>query len=298
MTLAGNIVSVLLAGALVLAPSAAAAESEARQVLAPSTPWNLDYGLESCTLSRNFGTKDGAISLYLTQTHPGPWFDLSLAGQRLGKARSAAGTTLRFGDQAERNFKDTVWVTPADDGRPVLLLGSNTFSTGDETAEQTPPATSAELRAIDRFALAVSQTDPFELATGPMDKPMAALQQCEDDLVRTWGFDPAQLASLSKQPEPLSNPATWISPDSYPRQQVISGGWAILYFRIVVGPTGRAESCTIQRRVGDRAFAESACKQLMVNAQFTPALNASGEPVRALWFNSARYQTGKAYRLF
>jgi hypothetical protein len=290
-------VSGALAGSLImLTPALAANAPEAPQVLAPSSPWNLDYGVESCTLSRNFGEGDAAMSLYLKQTHPGIFFDLSVAGRTLGKARPASGTTLRFAEEPERKFKDNAWVAEAADGRPVLLLGGNSFATWDAQSKSYLPAPFERLKSLDRLAFSVPQARPFTLTTGPMDKPMAALQACEDDLVRTWGFDPAQLASLSRQPEPLSKPDTWISPDSYPERPLRSGEGAILNFRIIVAPTGRAESCVIQSTVGDKVFADSACRQLMANARFTPALDAAGQPVRALWFNSALYQSRGDFR--
>jgi hypothetical protein len=287
----------IIAGVAMFSSAMAAAKAEQSRVLAPSSPWDIDYGLESCTLSRIFGDGDMAISLYLTQTHPGSTFDLSLAGPALGEPRRAFGTALRFGTE-ERKFKDSAWIAQAADGRPVLLVRSNTFAHWDDAAKRFQPASPETLHAMDSFEFNIPKVKAFTLATGPMDKPMAALEACEDDLVKTWGFDPAQLSTLSRWPEPQSKPDTWISPDSYPQKSLNSGEGAILEFRIVVGPTGRAESCVIQNTVGDKAFAESACKQLMENARFSPALDAQGQPVRGLWFNSAHYQTSAPQELF
>jgi hypothetical protein len=286
-----------LAIALLLTTELPAKAAEEPVKIAPSSAWNLDYGLESCTLSRTFGEGDAILTLYLKQTRPGSFFDLSLAGRQLGASRTAFGTTLRFGTE-ERKFKDSVWIAQAVDGRPVLLAGSNTFAHWDDAAKKFRPASAEILHVMDSFEFHVPKVKPFALATGPMDKPMAALEACEEDLVKTWGFDPVQLATLSKWPEPMSKPADWISPDSYPEKSLNSREGAILEFRIVVSPTGRAESCVIQNTVGDKAFADAACQQLMENARFSPALDDKGQQVRGLWFDSARFETGAPRMLF
>jgi hypothetical protein len=282
--------AILALGLVVPTPARTANAPEEPLILAPSSAWNLDYGLESCTLSRTFGEGDDLLFLYMKQTQPGYAFDLSIAGGMLGKPRPAFGTTVRFGQDPEQKFKESVWITQATDGRPVLLLNRNRFALWDEATKAYTPPSAERLKSLDRFAFNVPKMKPFTLATGRMDQPMAALQACEDDLVKTWGFDPAQLATLSKQPEPMSNPGTWISPDSYPEQQNRTREGALLDFRIVVDATGRAESCVIQSAVGDKVFADSACRQLMANARFKPALDAAGHPARALWFNRVFYQ--------
>ncbi|MXO60621.1 hypothetical protein GRI89_13840 [Altererythrobacter salegens] len=281
----------LVAATALLTPTVAAAKDETAHVLQPSTPWNLEYGLESCTLSRNFGEGDATLSLYLTQTHPEAGFDLKIAGTSLGKPRRAFGTTLRLGEQEERKFKDTVWIAEADDGRPVLLLGPTSFAGQDPDAKDLPPGPEADPKSIERVAFDVPKAGAFVLETGAMDAPMTAMKTCEDDLVKTWGFDPAQVASLSQEPTPLTNIATWISPNTYPDEQRRNREGAILDFRIIVNTEGRAENCVIQNSVGDDVFIASACRELMLNARFSPALDASGQPVRALWFKRVRYQS-------
>ena len=275
---------------LALFATPAEAERDEGPPIPASTVWDLDYGLENCRLARTFGTGDDAVTLYLTQTRPGNFFDLTLAGSRFGKTRSVFGTKAYFGDLKERKFSDTVWISEASDGRPVLLLGMNTFSEWDDEAKEWTPSSTQVLKSIDELEFDVPRMDAFTLATGPMDKPVAAVSACYDDLLKTWGFEPEAVRSQLHVPEPLADPCDWLDSRVYPEVALRNGEGAIIDFRLIVDVRGRVEACVVQQQVGDPVFAEAACGALKGRVLFKPALDAAGAPTRGLWFNHVRFE--------
>ena len=290
MTIRIGLAAMLAALTSIPTESANASDDLVAPPLAASSKWNLDYGLESCQLARTFGEGEAAVTLYLRQTRPGIFFNLTLAGDRFGKPRRAVGTKAHFGDLEERKFSESAWISQASDGRPVLLLGINTFAEWDDDAKSWISATPEDLERIDRLDFEVPRLDRFALASGPMDKPMAAMKNCFADLMTTWGFDLGTYESLARPPLPLTDPSKWIASQSYPRGPMSEGEGAILDLRLVVDGRGSVESCVVQNTIGAPVFARAACQELVNRQLFTPALDAASQPVRTLWFSSVRYQ--------
>ena len=270
--------------------SAVPARSEPVRELAAASPWRLDYGAERCELARTFGNGPDAVTLYLRQSAPGHFFDLTVAGSSMGKPRPAFGTKVRYGSLEQREFKDTGWIAAASDGRSALLLGRNTFAEWDKAAEDWVLASPEVLRSITRMEFDVPRADTLALQTGPMDKPMAALAKCMADAVSRWGFDPAQMSALTRPASPINKPANWIASGDYPPALARQGQGALLDLRLVIAETGAVESCAIQNAIGDAAFAALTCEIIARRARFSPAVDASGSPVRSLYFNSAQFQ--------
>ena len=276
--------------ALMVAPASAAAQDASAEVLDASTNWNLDYGNEHCELRRTFGSGPAAVTLYLRQSLPGQFFDVVLSGDRFGKPRPAFGTTAYYGNLVKRHLKDSVWITQASNGSPVLLIGSTTFAESKEKAETNSRVTDTDLNAITTMRFDVPKLSPFTLATGPMQPPMAALTNCLCDLVRTWGFDPDNAETFSLQPTLIGSASRWIDPTKYPKALLNERQGALLQLRLVVGPDGKVEDCAIQNLVGEEAFAKLTCESIKEKAKFRPAMNAKKQPVRSLWFQRVAFQ--------
>jgi hypothetical protein len=88
-----NPIGVGLAALAVLALGSPALAREPL-VLAPSTPWNLNYADDSCQLARGFGQGADQVILYLEQFSPGQHYNVRL----IGKPFKSAGlhTNLRL----------------------------------------------------------------------------------------------------------------------------------------------------------------------------------------------------------
>ena len=119
---------------------------------------------------------------------------------------------------------------------------------------------------------------------------MAALQQCMESLISTWGIDLAAHRELSRRAEPTNNPGKWIRSSDYPPSELMMGGQALIKFRLTVDEEGMPIDCDVSGLTDSAAFAEISCSRLKQRARFTPALDAAGKPIRSVYLGSVRFK--------
>ena len=263
--------------------------------LEATSPWNIDYAPENCRLSRRFGEDDDVVTMHIIKTNPDRFFDLSFVSNAFGKPDDAFGLKLRFGGLEEREFDRGVFVAKTSDGQSALLAGRNTFSEWDTTKKEWIDPEDAELATIRRIEIELPKKRAISLLSGPMDAPMLALENCYDDLVRTWGFEPDALEQLSEAPEPIGSPAKWLT--EYPLDLLRNRQTARLELRLAIGSNGTIEDCVVQNLVGNEAFAETTCEHFKRKGRFKPARDADGNAVRGLWFDTIVFGIGPARRI-
>jgi hypothetical protein len=127
------------------------------------------------------------------------------------------------------------------------------------------------------------------LETGPLAAAFGALRKCTDDLVRTWGLDPAVQLSLSRLPDPRTHPSTWLRPADYPTGALMSGKQAIVNFRLSVDAAGVPTACDVQLSYSGEAFDKHTCDLLMARARFEPARDTKGLPVASYYVNTVKW---------
>ena len=145
---------------------------------------------------------------------------------------------------------------------------------------------------MDGIQVANIVEDPIILRTGEFDRPLAALNTCMDDLVQTWGIQPADLDSAVSIPKPL-NDRRWRSrvANHYPRTGLRRSRNTSFPIVLLVGPDGRVARCRSPNALGDEDFEAVACAALIEYARFEPALDADGEPVYGFWSTNMVYVT-------
>ncbi|MEA3033146.1 MAG: hypothetical protein QOH86_1162 [Sphingomonadales bacterium] len=118
------------------------------------------------------------------------------------------------------------------------------------------------------------------IETPAADKAVAATHECEDDLLRRWGVDPAVFRNLKREPKP-TDPVNWISQDDYPTKalQESKGGTTIV--RVNISAQGRVEACNIVSSSGSKDLDDATCRAAN-RRHYTPALGPDGSPVAAL----------------
>ncbi|MGN3974847.1 TonB family protein [Tsuneonella sp. SYSU-LHT278] len=268
--------------------------------LAPSKPWNLRYDEQACRLVRVFGTGDEAVTFTLSRYGPSSGFELILAGKDL----NPRGARLRYRFLPGADFEveekpfygsrpdgSTAWqfggsLVPDVEARTLEKLAGRAKSAAFRQAEV------ARSKAITGFEMHSGMKRSFVLQTGALDEAFAALDTCIDDLVGSWGYDPVQVQSLTRGPEPKTNPGSWMNPADYPQGLSRQGVGGIVRFRLDVDDQGKPARCVVQAAFTDPAFEEAACKILMEKARFDPALDAQGNPVAAYWRSSVKWLPG------
>jgi hypothetical protein len=143
---------------------------------------------------------------------------------------------------------------------------------------------------ITRLRLSGPMAHDVVLAIGPMDKPMAAMRTCLDELVTHWGIDPAVDKALTRRAAPSNYPGAWATPQDYPTEMLVKAKSAIVHFRLMVDAEGKPTSCVVQTPA-DPVFNKTTCGLMMRRARFNPALDASGRPVPSYYVDTVRWLT-------
>lgn len=277
---------------LVLALSFASSAQGAADLPIPlvkTSKWEVNYDKEACHLLSKFGTGKQETIIRLTRYEPTNSFDLTLFGQLFATREAVRFIEVDFG--LGHAIKRKVLAGTMGNKLPMLLFGSTRID-GWESASTNvvPPRITAEQEAS---ATAIDFKLPggkrYRLESGSLADPLAALRKCVEDLVVSWGFDPAQQAALREPAIPLSAPSSWIPGDDYPAGALYRGENGVVKFRLTVGADGSLENCHVLYRTSPDNFADLTCKLLAKRARFQPAIDAQGSKVRSFYINSVRW---------
>lgn len=275
-----NVSSIALS--LAFAGPAVAAKREAL-VLEPSSTWTVNYADDSCELLRDFGTDDKAVRLRFERFQPSETFRLSLIGAGL-KTSGSLMTTIKLGFGKDKaRLREVVALTGRSGPQALPILVTGAWSLQARPNEPAGAVTAgAETIAVDFLMIDQAGHDrDFKLMLGHMDKPMAAFRACTEELLTHWGIDLTAHKSLSRDVAPLSNPTGWVQSKDYPPGAARANKNAIVNFRLTVDAAGRPIDCAIQGGIADIAFREATCRALMNRARFSPALDATGQPLNS-----------------
>jgi TonB family protein len=262
--------------------------------IAPSSPWNVDFGETRCRLARFFGEGEDRHLLFFEQYWPGERFGMTVAGPSFKRYRSGQRTDLRF-FEAQQPFETkpfTGTVGQYGDGVIYSTTALEKFERSGDNQEAAParlPELDKDLGRQVEFVSLRQRGDEVRLLTGPLDEAFAVLDNCALDLVGTWGLDVAQHRTATRLPR-------WINKDAvvrrivavYPREALNSGEQGIMRMRVIVSPEGTVEDCTIIKATDTERLESPACRAMM-DARFEPALDAGGKPMRSYFAESIVY---------
>lgn len=287
-------IGVLLA-CLVIAPAAAARPP---LHLEPSSKWDIDYGLERCSLSREFGSGDAAVHLQIDSFGFWNTFRVLLDGAALPNPSEPTGTA---------NVQLTGHPKPGEartlQGK-VGKLPAISFDLGfipyidPETYRRMSDGEKEKLRAkmsqpqpdydatVNWISVNPGPGTTIVLDVGNMAAPLAAMRACIDDMYKSWGFDPAEQKSLRALAVPLPSTVKHVE-TQYPHAELLSGTSAYVPVRLLIDANGEASSCVVQSTAVDAAFRQAACSNLQ--RKFKPALDAAGHPVASIYHTAVIY---------
>lgn len=263
--------------------------------LAPSSSWHIDYADDYCRLARVFGTDSQKVTLLIDRFAPGARFRLTLVGPMMKRSGPDGTATVRFGSVLPEqklyfHTGDFDKDVPAWVFSPSIRL--RPLPTGkDPDSPAAPPAFEADEASVTEIAIDGPQRRDFILQTGSMQKSFAALRNCTDNLVASWGVDVERYRD-AVWPVPLSSPATWVTGADYPPGMVRTFQPGLVEFRLSIDPTGKVTECRIQQSTNPDGFNDAVCKAMMRRARFQPARDKKGEPVASFYQNGVRFMIG------
>lgn len=289
-----RIVQILLLAATTALPlhGAHAAEPPA---LAPITPWNLDYGVENCALQRGFGTKEDPVVFRLMRYGPSKSFDIMVSGKAL-KPTHVRTLSYEFEPEGTPFEVDHPLFGTGEDGVTTWQFSARFLSADEELQDEEVPGAEARAEWERRFQMRAAEVRsvkfsrgiarPVNLNLGALAKPMVAIDDCIDDLMKLWGLDPAVQKTLQSGPVPKSNPGRWILPSDYPPSLERKGVSGKIPFRLMIDTSGAVTQCKIQALYSAPEFEAAVCPVLTKRAKFDPAIGADGKPVASVWNTS------------
>ena len=136
------------------------------------------------------------------------------------------------------------------------------------------------------------------LKTGPLNKPLIALNECVDELMTHWGIDVGAHKTLSRRATPVDMAAA-ASMVGYPPKMLRQNLPGLVNVRLDISETGRVTACHIQMPMSDPEFEESSCADIQHAFEFEPALDKEGKPIKSYYVTVVRFTIGGPfYRSF
>jgi hypothetical protein len=269
--------------------------------LKPSSKWNIDYGEQGCQMARAFGEGEDKSVIILSRYDPNERFGLTLAG-KLFKMYGPSDVRLQFG-AAEAEQKIFSYGGTNGDNPAIIIASAMRLAPPTEAEQmQLDKAKGNELReipiqpisaerekAVNYLRIGKPLRNDVILELGPMDKPMAAMRKCVDDLLTTWGIDVEKHKTLTRRAVPMSNPGNWLNSSDYPEDMLQDRQPALVEFRLDVDEMGKATGCYIQATTKPKEFDNAVCKGIVRRAKFDPALDAEGKPMKSYYKNRVRF---------
>ncbi|MEO0872695.1 MAG: hypothetical protein AAFY19_12180, partial [Pseudomonadota bacterium] len=239
--------SALAALALVFAPTAPLhAETT---VLSPSSQWNVNFGETNCRLARFFGEGEDRHLLFFEQYRPSASLGMTLAGASLKRFRSRARTSVQVND-AQEPLRTEPYKGDVPEIGPAIIHSSLSLSGGsqdddDQTAKQLPQLDTQFADTVQYVSLKQGSRT-VRVDTGPLGAAFDVLNQCTQDMVKSWGLDVDKHLTATRLPK-WSNEASVVRRivASYPSKALRRGEQAILQMRVIVDESGKVTSCTI-----------------------------------------------------
>lgn len=272
---------VLLPAALTTAAAFSTPALAETKVVTATSPWKVDNTGNACHLQRGFGTAEEPVLVQIEQLSPGDYFNFTAAGRPFAGITDGTRVTLSTGpDNKPISTRFTLGDMQVGNGQKLTTLffmGTtlNGHGEGEVRRERVTPERAAQVTSL----IVGWGGKGVQIGTGPLAKALAAMSSCTEGLVKSWGLDPAQQASLSRWPKPLTDPQTWLPRGSYPSDLASEGKQSLVDVRLMIDAAGAVSQCQVVNGFNGERFAKVTCDKIIQRAKFEPALDAAGSPV-------------------
>jgi TonB family protein len=233
--------------------------------LIPTGKWTVEYAANACVLSRDYGVDRHKITLALRPLPQGTETEVVLLTPGGGRTTVDGYAQLTLLPTA-RHSVGTYQRVAVD--RPDGRVAAMTFD--GAALDGLDKATSIELGLDNERHL---------LAVPDIAGAMKALNACQADLLKGWGVDANERATIATPPR--GDVARLFPRSRYPEGARQAHEHGSVTAVALVGATGRVEQCSVAVSSGSRALDETSCQVLRSEGQFTPARDRSGQAVAA-----------------
>ena len=236
----------------------------------PAGPWVIRAEEDLCRLARLYPVADQKVTLVFQ-----PLLDLdSMELFTLSPDRSDRQYSGKFSISNER--------------------GAQTYSGGYFSVPMGKTRTRLTRLTVERAALGqLKDGDTLRLKAAPVDlafkivRPEQArvvLQNCIDDLKKSWGVDPAMASRVAT---PVRNPASYLTSDDYPSEAVAQGIYGRVIAFLNINAEGAVEHCRIVSSAG-AVLNDGTCKVAM-RIKFKPPRDDGGRPLPSTYVLPIRW---------
>lgn len=256
-------------------------------------PWELNYDADSCHLRAAFGSGDQKILMDLTRVSPSDSFDLTLYGKKLESNELNVDVEFAFGDQSKLQKRSALaGQSTVGEKLPLLIMSGlrvDNRTRGAPGPLPIPDITPADEAAVTALTIKLSSRRHYRLETGSLAGPFNAMRKCTDDLVVSWGYDPAVIAKLTKGPVLGDFDSNVLTSSDYPKTALAKGQSGRITFRLDVDASGKATGCHVLYRVAGDEFAKLTCALIMKRVKLTPALDQFGKPTKSYYIRTVNW---------
>ena len=134
-------------------------------------------------------------------------------------------------------------------------------------------------------------TQPFELQTGGLRKPMEAMRACLDNLVSSWGLDAERHANAARAVF-FANRNEIASQIEYPDAALREQIGEKLAIRLDISPEGEVTDCHTPMSLSIDVFREETCSLLKKHGKFEPALDSDLTPIPSFHILNVIFRLG------
>lgn len=249
--------------------------------LEPSSNWQVDYGEESCSLRRTFGSENASVHLEIMQQVPGAYFQVTIAST----SYDISGSDALFRFEPDETPLVPHYLRLGATGDLAVLRYTDSLQRNVPDQPAAPiDWTDEERNERERLITALAIDHGFQrdmiLQTGEMHAPMEALRACMSDLYGSWGVNLEAHATLSRPVQQkhaeqvlqrllrMAPPDVFSAPSSLPP-----------VIRLIVGADGRVARCRVHFAPWDEGLSEKVCETVTRHSRYDPALDAAGQPI-------------------
>ena len=142
------------------------------------------------------------------------------------------------------------------------------------------PAILQAFATADRLAVEQRGTTLVSVPFTGGDRALKVLRDCNDELMRVWGLDPAVQGRLRQWASPVGGSfVQWSTTDDYPAGAIARAESGTVVVRISVSATGEVLGCETAVSSGSAALDRASCGPIVRRGRFDPALDPHDRPV-------------------